>query len=90
MLYVTCVGIGNIINIAIDNGFFENPLDHSDYGFKYLLGITALLYTSFTLISDEIKFSEKRKEEWKKYDKEEIWTYGRKEKPDRDELEKMR
>lgn len=52
LLYITCIGIGNIVNIAKDNGFFENPLDHSDYGLKYLLGIIVTLTVSFLLMSE--------------------------------------
>lgn len=64
LLWVSSVGLVNIFNLAIDNDYFDDPFEHSDYGFRYLVGVFAILMSAFKLMSDSLKHSKKRLEIW--------------------------
>ncbi len=44
------IGLVNIVEIAVDNDYFEDPAGHADYGLRYLIGIVAILGSCFKLM----------------------------------------
>jgi len=44
-------GLKEVLNVALDDGFFDDPYENPYQGFKYFFGAFGIIFSCFTIVS---------------------------------------